>query len=207
MKSLVAIVLAVVTAIGLHAQGYIVPNGVYTNLFPGEIDVWNLGPQITGFMLEPWGRQAPAAFTNIFRFDEPITIGVRVFLVSPNDPISLRPTVANAHREFQFGETYVFQSGAPFYVGLYTGAGFAPPYPPNPPFFYLDPVFGWAKLVNNRGVIQEVDYAVAHQAQGIFAGTTTIIPEPSSATLAMLGILALAFRRLKKSFALTPPPA
>lgn len=202
MKRKLGITLMVWSALlQVHAQGYIVPNGVVTNLFPGEIDVWNPGTQITGFLFEPWDKLAPTTYTNVFRFDEPITIGVRVFLVSPNDPISLSPIALNAYPEFQLGGTYLLQQGVPFYVGLYTGANFAPPYPPSPPFFYLDPVFGWAKLVNNQGVIHVLDYAVAYKADGIYAGTQNLIqvPEPSSVCLVALGGLLLGFRRRSKA--------
>jgi hypothetical protein len=85
--SIIGCVLCAVFRLG--AQGYIVPNGVVTNLFPGEIDVWNPGTQINGFTLTPSSR-------NTFIFNEPATIGVRVFLVSPNDPVSLQPILAQS---------------------------------------------------------------------------------------------------------------
>src|SRR5205814_104528 len=131
----------------LGAQGYIVPNGVFTNLFPGEIDVWNPGTQINGFLLTP-------ANLNTFIFNEPATIGVRVFLVLPNDPVSLQPILSLSYVELNLQSSYSFNVGVPFYVGLYTGGSVAPPYPPYPPYIYTDPVFGWAKLVNNGGIIQ-----------------------------------------------------
>jgi hypothetical protein len=188
-----AVLAAVLTgAARVYAQGYIVPNGVFTNLFAGEIDVWNPGTQVTGFTFTPVGKQQPTFYTNIFNFDEPLTIGVRVFLVSSNDPISLEPIRAHSYQELTHPANYVLQAGVPFYVGLYTGYNFAPPYPPYPPFYYTDPVFGWAKLVNNRGWIQVLDSAVAYKAQGILAGTVTIIPEPTVFALTMLGALLFA---------------
>lgn len=91
--------------------------------------------------------------------------------------------------------SYVFNSGIPFYLGVYTGETF----PQNG--IYSDPLFGWARLVNNQGVIEMLDSALVYKAEGIYAGTTTIIPEPSGIALTVLGMLALSFRRLKKSFA------
>ena len=179
--------------IQLHSQGYIVPNGVV--LSGGEIDVWNpSGNVLTGFIFTPVDTQQPTIYTNVFNFNEPATFGVRVFLVQPNDAISLQPILSQAWTELVIGNNYVFANGVPFYVALYTGNNFAPPYPP---YQYLDPVFGWAELENVQGTIQVLNYAVEYQGGGIFAGTQNIIPvpEPSTFALAALGGLLLGFRR------------
>ena len=85
----------------------------------------------------------------------------------------------------------MFNQGVPFYLGLYTGnQNF---YPPSG--IYTDPLFGWAKLINNQGVIQLLDSALAYKAEGIFAGTQLLVPEPSSFALAALGGLLLGCRR------------
>ena len=183
----------------LHAQGYIVPDGVVTNLFAGEIDVWNPGgTQATGFIFTPSGKQQPTTYTNVFGFSEPATIGVRVFLVQPNDAISLQPILSQNWTEFGSSPNYFFANGVPFYVGLYTGSNFAPPYPPYPPYTYLDPVFGWAELENVEGAIQVLNYAVEYQGAGIYAGTQNIIqptPEPTAFGLSALGYLFLSWSR------------
>jgi hypothetical protein len=185
-------------------QGYIVNNGVtYSGLSQGfgyEIqivrDVSTL--DYTRFFLNPIGKTSPAFYTNTFSFSEFLDVGVRVFLVSPNDEISLQPILSQSWVELGYAPSYVFQSGVPFYVALYTGYNFAPPYPPFPPYQYTAPVFGWAQLVNNRGVIQLLDSALEYGGVGIIAGTQTIIqptPEPSSLALVALGGLLLGFRR------------
>ena len=195
-KYLVAAGCLLAAAGQVRSQGYIVPNGIVTNLFAGEIDVWNPGTQVTGFIFRPIGKQEPTTYTNVFRFDEPLTIGVRVFLVASNDPISLQPIMAQTYPELMLLNDYVFSAGEAFYVGVYTGANFAPPYPATPPYTYLDPVFGWAKLINNQGVIQVLDSALEYQGGGIFAGTQNIIPvpEPSVALLISMGALVMAAR-------------
>src|SRR6266436_3994352 len=68
----------------LSGQGYILPNGVVTNVFPGEISVLHdpTNQFYTGFVLDPQGA-------SMFKFYPVVDIGVRVFLVSANDPISL----------------------------------------------------------------------------------------------------------------------
>jgi hypothetical protein len=201
LKRILILALAFGAVLQLRSQGYIVPNGVRTDLYPGEIDVWNPnGTQLTGFTFTPNGMQQPTTYANIFTFNEPVTIGVRVFFVSPNDPVSLSPIVSQSYAELGFGNNYVLQEGVPFYVGLYTGYNFAPPYPPSPPYFYTDPVYGWAELENVQGVIQVMDYAVEYQGGGIYTGTQTIIPvpEPSAFALTALGGLLLGFRRWKR---------
>lgn len=82
---------------------------------------------------------------------------------------------------------------APFYVGLYTGYN---PWLSDGTYtgIYKDPMFGWAQLVNNRGVIEMLDSALAFNVQGIYAGNLTLIPEPSPFALAPLGASILCFR-------------
>jgi hypothetical protein len=187
----------------LNAQGYIVPNGVVTNLFPGEIDLsWPQETQVNGFTLTPSGKTVPSlTYDNIFSFNEPATIGVRVFLVSFNDPISLQPVLSMSYPELTYPNSYVFNVGTPFYVGLYSGASIAPPFPPYPPYIYTDPVFGWAELENVNGTIEVLDSALEYQGGGIFAGTQNIIPTPEPGTLALLsagvGLLGLRWRQNK----------
>jgi hypothetical protein len=99
----------------------------------------------------------------------------------------------------ELGAPAVFADGVPFYVGLYTGLNFAPPYPPNPPVNYLDPVYGWAELENVNGAIEMLDSALEYQGGGIYAGTQTIIPVPEPSVFALTALcgLLLGFRRWK----------
>lgn len=201
LKYLAVLVCSFGVIVQLHAQGYIVLNGVDTNSFPGEINVWNpTGTQATTFSLDPFGKQQPTIYTNVFNFNEPATIGVRVFLVQSNDAISLQPILSQAWTELGLGNNYVFANGVPFYVALYTGGSIAQPWPFSPPYTYNDPVFGWAELENVNGVIRVLDYAVEYQGGGIFAGTQNIIPVPEPSTLGLLalGCLFLTIRRRQK---------
>ena len=59
---------------------------------------------------------------------------------------------------------------------------------------YEDPLFGWAQLVNNNGVIELLDGALEYKGSGIYAGTQTIIPEPSLLGLLAFGALLLGWR-------------
>lgn len=194
-----AVLLLIVAApLASRAQGYIVPNGVSymgINFLGGyEIRVVHnpTNADCTGFWLAPTGMTPPAGYTNTFAFDGYLDVGVRVFLAASNAPISLAPILAGSYTELAFFGNYVFNNREPFIVGLYTGNDrWAPT-----DGIYQDPLFGWALLVNNRGVIQLLDSALAYKAGGIYAGTRTLIPvpEPSRAALLGLGVAALAWQ-------------
>jgi hypothetical protein len=79
-------------------------------------------------------------------------------------------------------------------VGLYTG------YTPQNGI-YNNPVFGWAEVVNNNGVIELLDSALEYGGGGIIAGNQTIlpIPEPSAISLAALGAMLLRLTRRRSS--------
>ena len=195
IKYLAALALNLGIVAQLHAQGYIVPNGVVSNFdgefFSGEIDVLHNpanptnGSSYTGFTFQPNGKTPPTfPFANIFQFDPVADIGVRVFLVSPNDPISLQTILAMNYPEFTSENNYTFNPGTPFYVGLYTGnVQFAPPNG-----IYNDPLFGWAELENVGGTVELLNSALEYQGGGIFAGTENIVaPEPTTLSLVILG--------------------
>lgn len=184
------IFLLLATAPRLHSQGYIVPNGVnYLGPFLGlpgyGITVLRdpTNGYTTGFSLNPVGRTQPTIFTNTFEYHFILDVGVRVFLVSSNAPINQQAIQSGNYTELMPQIDFVFNHNAPFYVGLYTGSD--PFYPPDG--IYSDPLFGWARLVNNQGVIQLLDSALVHKAGGIYAGTLNIIPEPTSIALVILG--------------------
>jgi len=194
VKTKITFIAAILCSLGVavqcHSQGYIVPNGVVTNFISGEISVmYNPTSQFyTGFALRQRGNNTT------FSFDPVADVGVRVFLVSPNDPISLQPILAQDYTELMNPNTYVFNLGTPFYVGLYTGnQQFAPPNG-----IYSDPLFGWAELENVNGTIRLLDSALEYQGGGIYAGTQNIIPvpEPSWFAILGLGVLLLGVPRL-----------
>jgi hypothetical protein len=196
LTCLAIIACALAFAKGVKAQGYIVPNGVtYIGLdFVGAYETQVLqnptNGDYTAFLLKPQNQTT-------FAFDVLTDEGVRVFGVSPNDPISLQPILANSYPELTAPNSYVFPEGSPFYLGLYTG------YDPwdshgNYTGIYRDPVFAWGEFVNNGGAIQMLDSALEYGGGGIYAGTENIIPapEPSIFGLSTLGALLLGWRAL-----------
>ena len=194
LKNLPIIVFICSSILRLHSQGYIVANGVtYAGNTPGlgtEIHVLQnpTNGDYTGFTLPP-------RIGNRFLFNPLLDEGVRTFLVSSNDPISLQPIMANSYSELTYPNTYVLANGSTFYLGFYTGNSF----PQNG--IYSDPLFGWGRFVNNNGVIQLLDSALEYQGGGIYAGTQNIIPipEPSAIALTAFGLLTLAFCRWRRS--------
>jgi hypothetical protein len=191
--SVLVVALATLAApLELRSQGYIVPNGVtYANIGPLYLINVIYNPTnlfYTGLFLQPQGTTPPSPYPNTFLFSTVADVGVRVFFVSPNQPVSLEPILSGSYSEL-CTSSYVFQSGSPFYVALYTGNQVVPP----SNGIYTDPLFGWAELVNNRGVIELIDGAMAYKAGGIYAGTRTMfdVPEPSLGALFVLGWLLI----------------
>jgi hypothetical protein len=190
-KTWYAAIVVFLATLHLHAQGYIVPNGVITNysggFLPGEISVlYNPDSSYyTGFALIPTGKTQPTVYTNTFSFDSIVDVGVRVFMTSANQPITTNTLLSGAMNELVYPSSgYVFTNGVPFYLALYTGnMAYAPP-----DGIYSDPLFGWAKLVNNQGTIQLLDSTLAYGVAGIYAGTKNLIPVPEPSTLALVGL-------------------
>jgi len=186
MQNLVVTVLVFTAAVQVEAQGYIVPNGVTYLGFGGlggyETHVLQnpTNGNYTGFLLS---RQSQTTFLFGAFLDE----GVRVFQVSPNDPVSLQPILANSYTELTYPNSYVFANGSTFYLGFYTGNT----YPQNG--IYSDPLFGWAEYVNNNGVVQMLNSALEYGGGGIFAGTENIIGVPEPSVFSLLGLGALFF--------------
>jgi hypothetical protein len=187
--------IAVAVAIQARGQGYIVNNGVTFGGFDGvgysvSVIYDPTNGFTTGFDLEPNGKTPPSnPFVNTFKFDPIANVGVRVFLVGANDPIAVQQVLGGTYTELTAANSYVFNSGTPFFLGLYTGdQSFAPPNG-----VYSNPLFGWAELENNQGAIEFLGGALEFQGGGIYAGTENIIPAPEPSTVALLCLGASLF--------------
>ena len=194
-RYLIAFGFAFAAIIRVHSQeGYIVPNGVTysTNSGPLNAVIHVLqnpaDSDYTGFILRPRFKTPPNVYYTIFSFDPFPDEGVRTFLASPNDPISLQAIQANSYTELTSGNFYGFDLDVPFYLGFYTGYTNG-----TPAGVYSDPVFGWGEFVNNQGMIQILDAALVMEAGGIYVGTQTIIPVPEPDVLSFYAIGALMF--------------
>lgn len=194
----VAVAFLLMTASRTFSQGYLVPNGV---TWLGYAEGAGYGITViqnptngdyTGFFLAPTGT------TNTYQFDPFADEGVRTFLVSSNDSISLQPILALNYTELLSMNSYTFADGSIFYLGFYTG------YNPwdshgNYTGIYTDTVFGWGEFVNNNGVIEMLGSGLEYGGGGIYAGTSSIIstPEPSEFVLIVVGASLLIFQRWK----------
>jgi hypothetical protein len=180
--------------IRVHSQGYIVPNGVTYSSNSGSLNAVihvlqnPTNSDYTGFILRPRFTTPPNVYYTIFSFDPFRDEGIRTFLASPNDPISLQTIQANSYTELTSGNLYGFDLDVPFYLGFYTGYTNG-----TPAGVYSNPVFGWGEFVNNQGVIQMLDAALVMEAGGIYVGTQTIIPVPEPGVLSFYAIGALMF--------------
>jgi len=196
---LVAITFFWVAVFQAFSQGYIVPNGVtwlgYTEGTGYGVTVTQnpTNGDYTGFFL------SPTSTTNAYQFNSLADEGVRTFLVSSNDSISLQPILEQNYTELLSASSYTFANGSMFYLGFYTG------YNPwdslgNYTGIYSDPVFSWAEFVNNDGVLEMLGSGLEYGGGGIFAGTDNIVPapEPSQFALIAIGISFFTFLRWEK---------
>lgn len=177
-----------------RSEGYIVPNGISYDDHGGPFTVTILRNPSDGdfihFTLRPSFIIPPGPYYTIFSPFPPA--GVRTFLVSANDPISLPAIQANSYTELTFGNYYFFDVNVPFYLGFYSGvtngaSGYSGT--------YSNPVFGWGEFVNNNGVIQLLDGALEIEGGGIYAATQQIIPIPEPAVFGLICLGALLIGR------------
>ena len=80
-------------------------------------------------------------------------------------------------------------TGESLYLGFRLDAYGFPPY---------NREYGWAELLYDGTTISVVSSATERTGLGIYAGTGTAIPEPSSAVLLTIGVVGLAWIRLNR---------
>jgi hypothetical protein len=74
-----------------------------------------------------------------------------------------------------------------FFLGVRTSFGSAsPPGPPN------RTAYGWVHLRPENGVLTMVENVMSYNSRGIIVGTTTVVPEPASIALLVLGLTSFA---------------
>jgi hypothetical protein len=180
-----------------HSQGYLV-NGGITHSTAGLSAVIHVlqdpaSGDYSGVIWRPRFKTPGSEFYTIFSLDPGAADeGVRTFFASPNDPLTVQAIEAHSYPELVLGSLYGFDTGALFYLGFYTGYTNG-----MPPGVYSEPVFGWGRFVNNQGMIEMLDSALAMESGGIYVGTQTIIPVPEPEARFLWGslvFLAVFFR-------------
>jgi len=114
------------TVIQIHAQGYIIPDGITMNPDQG------FGPEVHIELVSPSGS-ADFSFTptsyftpNVFDVNIVLLSGVLIFSVQENDPFTLQGIQSGDYTELTQGDPWSTFSitcdvGVPFYLGFYTG--------------------------------------------------------------------------------------
>jgi len=196
-------ILACIFAAILQAQseGYIVPNGISYDDHRGAFTTVTIlrnpsAGDVTRFALRPSFIVFPGPYYTLFTPFASADNGVRTFLVSANDPISLPAIQAGSYNEVAFGNYYFFDVNVSFYLGFYAGVtNGVPEYPGTYTGTYSNPVFGWGEFFNNNGVLQMLDSALEIEGGGIYAGTQQIIPIPEPAVFGLICTGALLIGR------------
>jgi hypothetical protein len=192
MKAFCIVSCSLALVFQMHAQGYLVQNGV--TFVPGNLPETRVlqnptNGDYSGFLWQSQGA-------NSFAYLPLLNFGVRTFLVSPNDPVAFGPISAGAYTEVKNSGSYVFANGTPFYLGFYAGYYDTQ----HPSDHYPDPLFGWGEFVNNSGTISMLGSALEYGGGGILAGTLNIlpVPEPSAIALLVTGVSVVLLRRRRK---------
>ena len=193
MKQLVLLLVVLGVCPMARAQGYLVADGITFNGINGGIGF------TTRVLQSPTSGDYGVVFLNpvggnSFLFATTADQGIRTFLVSANDPISLQSITASSYPELAYPNTYSFPNGSTFFLGFFTGSTM----PENG--IYADPLFGWGQFRNVNGAITFLGGALEYGGGGIYAGTQTIIPVPEPTVLGLAGLgLAFVLGRTRKA--------
>jgi len=169
------------------AQGTLVQNG---------ISVWQSGDS-TEVDLKFYGDGGPWAGISfvpgdqswLFRVAPTLTFDTRTYFVNYGDSISADSLSGNKSELTAFNQS-TFLNNRTYYLGISIGQS------TDQDSQYL--AFAWLEVKNVGGVMQVLDGALETGGPGLYAGTWTLVPEPSTFALAGLGLAGMLFLRRRK---------
>jgi hypothetical protein len=87
------------------------------------------------------------------------------------------------------GFPYQMTAGQPFFIGIDLATFY---FDSNQQGQFAQARYGWAELVYSPSGLNVLDSAMTASQSGIIAGTTTVLPEPSSISILLSGIIGIA---------------
>ena len=91
---------------------------------------------------------------------------------------------------------YQMTVGQPFFIGIDLATFY---FDSNQQGQFAQARYGWAELVYTSSGLNLLDSAMTASQFGIIAGTTTVLPEPSSARILLSGIIGIALLRRRRT--------
>ena len=122
--------------------------------------------------------------------------GAFFFIAQPGDRVG-RPTVlAQEFPPLTHPNGYQ-HNGNDFYIGIAAPAILWEEFPtPGVPPVRTE--FGWVHLQPDGDQLRMLANVMSYESPGIIVGTSTLVPEPAAAALAVTGVTAIAFLRRRK---------
>lgn len=122
--------------------------------------------------------------------------GANFFIVQPGDRVSKSPILAHEFPPLTHPNGYQ-HNGNDFYIGIAAPLMQWQQFPPQE-LPYMPNEFGWVHLQPDGDQLRMLANVMSYESLGIIVGTSTLVPEPTTAAMAVTGVTAIAFLRRRK---------